>query len=480
MGERHNNMKQTQFPNYAIINGQTVLGAGASIDIINPANEQVLTRINSNTTAQFEQAVVAAQAAFPLWRDLGDGKRTELLLQAADAIEKHVDDIATLLTLEQGKTLALAQFEMQGTLAWLRHTASLLVPIEVLEDSDHKRIELHHEPIGVVGSITPWNWPVMIAMWHMVSALKAGNVVVNKPSEYTPLSTIRMVEVVNSVLPAGVLSVVVGGGEMGAAFSASNGTQKIVFTGSTPTGQTIYRHSAALMRPLTLELGGNDAAIVLPDVDVDTVAAGIFAGAFINGGQTCAALKRLYVHESICAALGQKLADIADAVVVGDGMAAGSQLGPVQNKVQFDKVNQLLQDALASGARQLTTSTQKPATGYFIRPTIVVDIANDAALVQQEQFGPVLPIVAYRTLDEALAMANDMAFGLGGSVWSQDVVVAQELAAKMQTGTVWVNGHAEVVPHAPFGGWKLSGIGCEFGLEGLLANTRQKAVHIYK
>ena len=320
----------------------------------------------------------------------------------------------------------------------------------------------------------------MIAMWHMVAALKAGNVVINKPSEYTPFSTVRMVEVLNQVLPAGVLQVVVGKGDVGAAFSAHAGIQKMVFTGSTPTGQAIYQGSAAFMRPLTLELGGNDAAIVLPDVNVAEAAAKIYAGAFINGGQTCAALKRLYVHESIYADMCQALADIADSVVVGDGMDERSQLGPVQNKMQYDKVNQYLQAALAQGGRAVTLSTQLPAQGYFIRPTIVADVANSVALVQEEQFGPVLPVVAYQNLADALQMANGIEFGLGGSVWSQDLEAAQQVAAQMQTGTVWINGHAEVAPHAPFGGWKLSGLGCEFGMDGLLANTRQKAVHVYK
>ena len=329
-------------------------GEGAALAVINPATEASLAHINSISTQQFDQAVAAAQHAFPLWRDLGDAKRSELLLQAAVVLEQHADEIATLITLEQGKVLGLAQFEMQGTLAWLRYTAGLQIPVEILEDSDSKRIELHREAIGVVGSITPWNWPVMIAMWHMVAALKAGNVVINKPSEYTPFSTVRMVEVLNQVLPAGVLQVVVGKGDVGAAFSAHAGIQKMVFTGSTPTGQAIYQGSAAFMRPLTLELGGNDAAIVLPDVNVAEAAAKIYAGAFINGGQTCAALKRLYVHESIYADMCQALADIADSVVVGDGMDERSQLGPVQNKMQYDKVNQYLQAALAQGGRAVT------------------------------------------------------------------------------------------------------------------------------
>ena len=473
-------MNNIHFPNYSIIAGAAVAGEGAALAVINPATETSLAHINSISTQQFDQAVAAAQHAFPLWRDLGDAKRSELLLQAAVVLEQHADEIATLITLEQGKVLGLAQFEMQGTLAWLRYTAGLQIPVEILEDSDSKRIELHHEAIGVVGSITPWNWPVMIAMWHMVAALKAGNVVINKPSEYTPFSTVRMVEVLNQVLPAGVLQVVVGKGDVGAAFSAHAGIQKMVFTGSTPTGQAIYQGSAAFMRPLTLELGGNDAAIVLPDVNVAEAAAKIYAGAFINGGQTCAALKRLYVHESIYADMCQALADIADSVVVGNGMDERSQLGPVQNKMQYDKVNQYLQAALAQGGRAVTQSTQLPAQGYFIRPTIVADVANSVALVQEEQFGPVLPVVVYQNLADALQMANGIEFGLGGSVWSQDLEAAQQVAAQMQTGTVWINGHAEVAPHAPFGGWKLSGLGCEFGMDGLLANTRQKAVHVYK
>lgn len=463
-----------------IINGQSCLGEAGELDIINPATATPAARCAKASIAQVDQAVTAAKAAFKGWQRCSHEERKSILHKIADGIEKHAETLAELIVLEQGKPLALAQMEVQGAIGWTRYTAGLDLPVEIIEDSEQKRIERHYQPLGVVASITPWNWPLMIAVWHIMPALRAGNVVINKPSEFTPLATLKLCEIIQQEVPAGVISIVVGDGEVGEALSSHPDVQKVVFTGSTRTGQHIMSGAVKTLKHLTLELGGNDAGIVLPDADLDQIANRIFDMAFLNGGQTCAALKRLYVHESQYDALAQKLADIANAQVVGDGMAAETTFGPVQNKLQYDKVKALIADAIAQGAKALSGNQVLPEQGYFIAPTILTGLDDACRVVQEEQFGPVLPILKYQSIDDAIARANASEFGLGGSIWSQDLKAAQFYAAQLQCGTVWINTHAEVVPHAAFGGWKMSGIGAEFGLEGLLENTIGQTLHINK
>ncbi|WP_428035389.1 aldehyde dehydrogenase family protein, partial [Amphritea sp.] len=297
---------------------------------------------------------------------------------------------------------------------------------------------------------------------------------------YTPLNTLRLVELINEVLPAGVVNVVTGQAEIGGAISSHPGISKIVFTGSTPTGQRIMSSAAANLKRLTLELGGNDAAIVLPDADVDAIAEGIFQTAFLNMGQTCAALKRLYVHDDIYDALCNKLAEIAQAQVVGNGLEAGTTFGPIQNANQFRIVSELVDDAKANGARIICGGEPLEGNGYFYPPTIVADITDGVPLVDKEQFGPVLPVIRFTDVEDALARANSANVGLGGSVWSADIEKATQIASQLECGTAWINGHAEVLPHAPFGGCKMSGFGVEFGEEGMLEYTQMQVLNINK
>ena len=339
-----------------------------------------------------------------------------------------------LVTRETGKPLAGlngvgAGMEVGGAIAWARATAALELPVETVQDDAVARVEVHRKPLGVVGSITPWNWPLMIAVWHVMPALLAGNTVVVKPSALTPLATLRLIELANGVLPPGVLNVVTGRGGVGSAIANHPGIDKIVFTGSTPTGKRIMEGAAVNLKRLTLELGGNDAGIVLPDVDPKAVAPALFSVAFHNNGQTCACLKRLYVHESIYDALCAELARIAEAAVVGDGLAPGTELGQLQNRAQLDFVMELADDAHANGARLLSGGVRVDGPGYFYRPTVVADIADGARLVDEEQFGPILPVIRYRDVDEAVARANANPNGLGGSIWSNDLERAAALAA---------------------------------------------------
>jgi acyl-CoA reductase-like NAD-dependent aldehyde dehydrogenase len=460
-----------------IIRGEKVAGSGDLFDVINPATE---TRIASGRMAsveQLDQAVAAARQAFQSWRTTSDAERKALLHKIADQIEANADELARIIVQEQGKPLHLARMEVGGAVAWTRYNADIEIPVKVIEDSEHKRIEGHRKPLGVVASITPWNWTLMIAIWHVIPALRTGNTVVCKPSGLTPLNTLKLVEIINEVLPAGVVNLVTGEREIGEAISRHNGIDKVIFTGSTPTGQNIMSNAAGNLKRLTLELGGNDAAIVLPGTDINAVAEGIFQTAFLNMGQTCAALKRLYVHDSQYDALCDKLASIAKDQRVGDGLAEGTSFGPVQNANQFQRISELVEDARANGGRILSGGAPLEGKGYFYPPTIVADVSNGVRLVDEEQFGPALPVIRYSSIEEAVRLANDCPFGLGGSVWGPDPAQADPVARQLECGTVWINGHAEVLPHAPFGGCKLSGVGVEFGVEGLLEYTQLQIVN---
>ncbi|MBY6683069.1 aldehyde dehydrogenase family protein [Rhodococcus sp. BP-316] len=439
-------------------------------DILDPATGAVVGRAPEQTPAELEDAIARARAAQPSWAKLSHSERSAHLNAAADAIEANAEALAELLSREQGKPLngPNARFEVGACASWLRATASFELAPEKVVDDGVGHAELHYRPLGVVGAIGPWNWPMMITVWQLAPALRMGNTVVVKPSEYTPLSVLALAHVINTALPADVLHVVAGGRDIGEALSGHPGIDKLMFTGSTATGKAIIRSSADTVKRLTLELGGNDAGIVLPDVDAKAVAQDLFWGAFINTGQTCAALKRLYVHEDVYTEVCDALVEVAAGMPMGVGLDENNVLGPLQNKAQFDIVATLVESAKASGAKVLTGGDPvADQAGYFYPSTLVADIDNSNDLVTQEQFGPALPIIRYSTIDEAVEMANALDVGLGASVWSSDVDRAREVAARIEAGTVWINKHGAVDPRVPFGGAKQSGYGLEFGVEGL-------------
>lgn len=445
---------------------------GEGREILDPATGEVVGRVAFGSPEDVDRAVERARAAQPAWAARSDSERIDLLLRAADAIEAAAESLAELLSREQGKPLngPNARFEVGACAAWLRATAATQLPVETVVDDGETHAELHYRPVGVVGAIGPWNWPMMITIWQVAPSLRMGNTVVVKPSEYTPLSVLALVEVLNSVLPDNVLVAVPGEGDVGARLSSHSGVDKVMFTGSTRTGQAIIKSSADTVKRLTLELGGNDAGIVLPDVDPRAIAEGLFWGAFINTGQTCAALKRLYVHTDVYDDVCSALAEIAKAMPMGRGMDEQNVLGPLQNKAQYDIVARLVDAARESGAKILVGGNPDPeAPGYFYPATLVADVDDENPLVAEEQFGPALPIVRYDDVDQAVVMANRLDVGLGASVWSNDREAARALAARLQAGTVWINSHGGVHPMIPFGGHKQSGYGVEFGVEGLKA-----------
>lgn len=467
-----------------MIAGQPV-SASSTFDVINPATGEPFGSAQAGNAAHVDQAVAAARAAFPAWSGTSDAERKRLMHAIAGALEANMPELMELVTKETGKPMGGLNgvgsgMEVGGAIAWAHVTADLELPTEVIQDNDDARIEVHRKPLGVVGSITPWNWPLMIAVWHVIPALRAGNTVVIKPSELTPLTTVRFVELANALLPAGVLNVVTGDTDVGVAIAKHPGIDKIVFTGSTATGKNIMQNAAGNLKRLTLELGGNDAGIVLPDVDPKAIATKLFGACFHNNGQTCACLKRLYVHESIYEEMCAELARIAKETIVGDGLAEGTQLGPVQNKEQLEIVKELAEDARAHGARFLSGGRARAGKGYFFEPTVVADISDGVRLVDEEPFGPILPVIKYSDIDEVIARANNSPNGLGGSIWSKDTAKAAELALRLECGTAWVNEHGAIQPNAPFGGIKQSGIGVEFGRYGLEEYTSIQTLKIMK
>lgn len=438
-------------------------------EILDPATGEVVGRAPENTVEDLNAAVETARAAQKDFAKLSDEERCELLTKAAAAIDANAEALVELLSREQGKPLngPNARFEVGACAAWLRATAGFEHPNYTAVDDDITAT-VNYRPLGVVGAIGPWNWPMMITIWQIAPALRMGNAVVVKPSEYTPLSVLGLLEVVNSVLPKGVLQVVTGSGEVGAALTTHEGVDKIMFTGSTPTGKKIVEASAEHLTRLTLELGGNDAGIVLDDADPKEIAGDLFWGAFINTGQTCAAMKRLYVPESLYDAVCEALVDVAKSSPMGVGLEEENVLGPLQNKQQFDIVDRLVNAAKDSGARVLLGGDPDyDAPGYFYPATLVADIDPDNPLVVEEQFGPALPIVKYTDLEWAIEQANKLDVGLGSSVWSSNRERALDVAAQLEAGTTWINGHGGVDPRVPFGGIKSSGYGVEFGTEGL-------------
>ena len=466
-----------------LINGKSV-GAEGSIEVVNPATEAAIATVPEASLAQLDDAVAAARRALPGWSAHSMDERRALILKIADRLEENIGELAQLLSEEQGKPIEGfaglgAMFELGGSLAWIRYTASLDLPVEVIQDNDEARIEVHRKPVGVVGSITPWNYPLLITCWHIIPGLLAGCTVVAKPSEYTPLTVLKAMHLISDLLPPGVVNIVTGKGELGAAISSHSDIDKIVFTGSTRTGKRIMEAAADNLKRLTLELGGNDAAIVLPDTNVAEAAGKIFATAMINNGQTCAALKRLYVHEDIYEEMCEALAGIAGSVKTGPA-SESPDFGPIQNKMQYDRVCELAESAKADGATFLTGGEPMPGPGYFFPVTIVKDIPESSRLVQEEPFGPILPVVSFSDVEDALEKANSVSVGLGGSVWSSDVAVAQKLASRLECGTAWVNNHAMIQPDAPFGGVKQSGVGVEFGRYGLVEYTNIQTLQISK
>jgi acyl-CoA reductase-like NAD-dependent aldehyde dehydrogenase len=457
------------------IGGEAVAAAG-TFGVVNPATGEVAEQAPDATREQLDAAMDAAQAARAGWR-ADEVARREALRAAANVLFARSEEIGRIITLEQGKPLADATMEAVGAGVWLKYFADLELPREVIQDDATAFVEVVPRPLGVVAAITPWNFPLLLAAWKLGPALLAGNTVVLKPSPYTPLSSLLLGEALRDVLPPGVLNVVSGGDELGAWMTAHPVPRKISFTGSVTTGKRVAASAAPDLKRVTLELGGNDPAILLDDVDPAAVAAKLFGAAFTNNGQVCSAVKRVYAPEAIYDDVVEALAARAREAKVGDGAAEGVEYGPINNRPQYERVSELVADAIAGGAKAAAGGRPMDRPGYFFEPTILAGAEDGTRIVDEEQFGPALPVIAYRDLDEAVARANGTHFGLSGSVWGGDADRAAEVAGRLECGTSWVNTHLALAPHQPFGGFKWSGVGVENGPWGLSGFTELQVIH---
>lgn len=462
-----------------IIDGLPV-DAESRTEVTNPSTAEVFTTVPNCSREQFEQAVRGAEAAFAQWKPTPLAERQKLLLTACDEIEANVEELARLLTLENGKPLANARGEIGAALGHWRAYAEFEIGDEVLRSDDERHIVLRRVPLGVVGAITAWNYPVLLAAFKLGPALLAGNTVVLKPSPYTPAATLLFGRIVNQIFPPGVIQVLSGGDELGRWITTHPRIAKVSFTGSVPTGRAIMAASAPTLKRLTLELGGNDAGIVLPGTDIGKRADDLFWAGFSNCGQVCAGLKRLYVHESQMDEVATALATVAATIKVGDGFDEGVQTGPIQNKPQFDHVRRLVDEAVAAGAEIVYQGEVPESDGYFFPITIIRGAAEGCALVDEEPFGPVLPIIPYTDIDDAVTRANATDYGLGASVWGEDPDQTRRVAEQLEAGTVWINVHPSLLPTVPFGGRKQSGIGVEASRLGIEAHTDISVLHIKK
>lgn len=451
-------------------------GGEARITVINPATENVIAEVPDASRAELDTAVAAAAAAFPAWRARPFSERQALVAAIGTCLDDNRDVLSRIVTLEQGKARAGADWEITTSVDWCRAVARFTIPVEITEDDNGRRTEVRHTPIGVVGAITPWNAPILLAIWKLAPALLAGNTMVLKPSPYTPLATLRLGELLRDILPPGVVNIVSGGNALGQWITDHPGIGKVSFTGSTATGKRVMESAARTLKRVTLELGGNDAAIVLPDVDPKAIAPALFWGAFFNSAQVCVAIKRLYIHADIYDHVARELVAYARTVTVGDGSLQGVDLGPLQNRMQFDKVKNLLDDTRAAGHRFLLGGEASDGPGYFIPISIVDNPPEGSRVVTEEAFGPVLPLLKFEDIDDVIRRANDSETGLGGSVWARDIDKAREIAARLETGTVWINEMFAFSPTAPFSGHKQSGLGVEHGVQGLLEFTNTQTI----
>jgi len=461
------------------IDGKAVTSP-ARIDVTNPSTETLVGQAPDCTEAQLDEAVAAARRAFPAWRATPIEQRRAAVAKFAEVLGAHAQQFARLFTLEQGRPVEKAAQEIMGAAFWCQTVSQQDIPVILNEDTPERRSETRHAPVGVVGGIVPWNFPVLLGVWKIAPALLTGNTVVIKPSPFTPLTMLKLAELMREHLPAGVFNVVSGGDQLGPWLTAHDGIDKVSFTGSTATGRRVMASAAANLKRITLELGGNDAAIVMPDVDAKDVAEKLFWAAFGNSGQICIATKRMYIHKDIYDAVASELVAYARKVKVGDGLEQGTDLGPIQNRIQFERVKDLIADARSTGLNFLLGGDVPEGNGFFVPVSIIDNPPEDSRVVQEEAFGPVLPLLKFDDVDEVVARANASEYGLAGSIWSADVDAAAEIAARLETGTVWINETQYIMPWTPFGGHKQSGVGVENGSDGLLEYTNPQTISIAK
>ncbi len=462
------------------IHGKLV-GSEESFPAYNPATKAVIAQVPKATRDQLDEAVASARQTQLNWGRTPLVERQAAVDRMGAAIEAHAEEFMALLTREQGKPRGGAEWEILGSAFWFREMAKQSLEEQVLIDDDDRYVVTRRTPLGVVGAIVPWNFPVLLAVWKIAPALVTGNTIVVKPSPFTPLCTLKLGELCSDILPPGVLNVIAGGDELGQWMTAHPGIDKIAFTGHTDTGKHVMRSAAETIKRLTLELGGNDPAIVLPDVDAEAVAPELFWAAFQNNAQFCNATKRLYVHEAIYDNMLKELVAFAKTVKVGDGAQADTLLGPIQNEPQYVKVLEYIDDCANNGYPfALGGQVDRNAPGWFIPVTLVDNPPEDSRIVAEEPFGPILPVLKWSDEKDVLARANATRYGLGASVWGKDLDAVQRMGRQLEAGTVWLNEIHQYAPNQAFGGHKESGLGCENSLDGLAEYCNWQTITLRK
>jgi len=456
----------------------------------NPADDSPLAEVRLADLEQVDACVQSAHRAFRsgIWSGLAPSERERLLLRFAELVERHTEELAQLESLEQGKSIHIARaIEVGASLGYMRYMAGWATKIEgqtldvsiPMPAGARFSAYTRREPVGVVAGIVPWNFPLMIALWKVMPALACGCAIVIKPADETPLTALRVAELaIEAGIPAGVFNVLLGGAEAGAALVAHPLLNKVSFTGSTAVGKLVGGAALQNMTRFTLELGGKNPMLVLPDADLDKAIAGAIGGGLLNQGQVCAAASRLFVHASRHAEFVERLGEQVGKLSIGPGLDPQAQVNPLVSRRQQDSVLRHLALAREQGARFICGGGRPDLPGYYVEPTVLAGVNAGMACAREEIFGPVLSVLSYDDLDAAVAQINDNPYGLAASIWSNDLGRVMDLIPRIEAGTVWVNNHVPVDPNLPFGGYKQSGLGREFGRAAIEGFTEGKSVCI--
>ncbi|CAG7924782.1 unnamed protein product [Penicillium olsonii] len=435
---------------------------------VNPANSQPNPPVPVSTQEDLDTAVKAARAAFKTWSKTSFEERRKALAAWADAIDANAEGFTKTLTMEQGKPLTQSSVEVGMAGVWIRGLSSIEIPENVIEETEDRTIVQRHVPLGVVSGIVPWNFPVLLAVGKIAAALYTGNTIIVKPSPFTPYCGLKLAELGMQFFPPGVFQCLSGDDSLGPMITEHSDIDKISFTGSILTGKRVMASCAKTLKRVTLELGGNDPAIVCEDVDIDAIIPKIGILSYLCSSQICMMIKRLYVHEKIYDEFLEKLVTFVKTLKVGDGTEADTFFGPVQNEMQFEKAKELFSSLSTESLITALGGSIENSSGYYIHPTIVDNPPESSRVVQEEAFAPILPVLKWSDEEDVIDRANALKTGLGSSVWSKDFDRATRIADQLQSGSVWVNSHFDVSPTAPMGGHKESGMGMEWGLTGLL------------
>ncbi|MBU5266752.1 aldehyde dehydrogenase family protein [Virgibacillus proomii] len=468
------------------INGEyTSAKSGQTFPVYNPATEEVLAEVSEAQAEDVDLAVYAARQAFEggEWPKLSAAERSHLIYKFADLLEAHKEELAQLETLDNGKPYQVAlEDDIAGTIEHFRYYAGWATKVlgqTVPISPDYLNYTIH-EPVGVVGQIIPWNFPILMASWKLGAALATGCTSVLKPAEQTPLSLLYVARLLEEAgFPKGVVNIVPGYGEVaGEAIVTHPGIDKLAFTGSTSVGKSIMRKAAEQIKDVTLELGGKSPNLILEDANIDKAIEGAFDGIMYNHGQNCSATSRVYVYRKHYDRVVEALVERANATKLGNGMAAGTDMGPLVSKEQFDRVLNYIEIGKEEGAKLVAGGERAGDKGYFVKPTVFADVEDDMRIAREEIFGPVVAVFSFDTTEEAIRRANDSEYGLAAAVWTENIRTGHQVARRLKAGTVWINDCNQENPAAAFGGYKQSGIGREMGNYALDNYTEVKSVWV--